>query len=1216
MSVDEELTIENKSRGYMRSRVSKLCSNILTDIADFSPQQKLKYIDRLTSLKAELDDKNKVIFTLLMKNKTKDSELDQKIEEEEEYDNKILDCISNLKTAGETYQPNRSHTVGNTKGRKLKLPDVPLPTFTNGKNENFKKFIEDFETTINEYDLTSNEKFLFLKKQVSGGAYTLLNNLDVSRQSYETGKDLLQKAFGKAITVKFDLIRRISELKLGFNDDPYSFIGDVQGVVAEVETLKLNTNEILQYFIWEGMNSKFQDHLVAITNKHRPNVEEILDNLFEATDRYERQQSKYKNSSSKQKNTDTVSMAVDVKSSKPKGVDTVSMAVDVKSTKYCCLCKSEGKDKNHDVRFCPVFDTPQSKVNKLKSMNACIKCGYSNHQSKLCKNPFKSKCQGCSRDHMTYLCLSNSKPNATRDRHGTTVNTVESKSESNSDAEETYSTQAIVEISHSTGADNIALPTFTADLIGENTETSVRIFKDTGAQRNFITKDLAQKMKFPVLCANKNFNIKGFNVKKNVTTDVVQVALKIGNKTETIPAICVDSISTTFKIDHMKDIIDKFKSKGYAMADKNLNPHKNVVSEIGLILGSESSHVLPTRDVLFGTNNPTIFMHTPIGIMLAGDVKKLYENLESIPKNTENQVLDVADSNIEVNVATMIETVENVQSQTKIFDSDYLTVLFNEENSENSSNSEFNENLENVSHLDSEVMSEQDQKTVQYIQKSIERDTNGRISVNIPWNHKNFHLLGKNFKLSIQILKSGLTKLRKNPELLKLYDDVFEEQLKLGIIEKITDLPTFMDEHPECSFLGHTGVCKFDRDTTKLRVVMLSNLCEKDPTRPLTVSHNQCILSGPCLNNKICTAVTLLRFDKFLLIFDLSKAFLSVGIKEVDQNRLLFLWVSNLKNGCDLIAYRPLRLPFGLPASPLILMLVLHHILIGCQDNDQKLNEFKNMIYTNMYVDNGGYSANSVEELRDSLQNVKNIFEEFGFKLQQFSCNDENFQKEIDGEIKPSPTNVKLFGIVWDRVNDQIFPQKIDLNVNANTKKEILSTLNAIYDIFNVYAPVLLRARVFMQKLQKDTKIPWDEPLTDSLLQEWRCIARQANLTPIFPLNRSVGERSGEFELAAYTDASRIACGSVIYIIDLSTNQKSFLTANSKLHSSNLQKKSIPSLELYGITQGLKSLIETKESLTNRGGIHNSASYAAKLRGANQNADRADGRGEFSVEKI
>ena len=100
-----------------------------------------------------------------------------------------------------------------------------------------------------------------------------------------------------------------------------------------------------------------------------------------------------------------------------------------------------------------------------------------------------------------------------------------------------------------------------------------------------------------------------------------------------------------------------------------------------------------------------------------------------------------------------------------------------------------------------------------------------------------------------------------------MIDKVFREQQSLGIIEKIPDLDKFIELHPECSFLAHLPVFKLDRDTTKTRVVYLSNLSGSDPNKTLSLSHNQTIYAGPPLNKKIALSLIQLRFDKYLFCY-------------------------------------------------------------------------------------------------------------------------------------------------------------------------------------------------------------------------------------------------------------------------------------------------------------------------------------------------------------
>ena len=68
----------------------------------------------------------------------------------------------------------------------------------------------------------------------------------------------------------------------------------------------------------------------------------------------------------------------------------------------------------------------------------------------------------------------------------------------------------------------------------------------------------------------------------------------------------------------------------------------------------------------------------------------------------------------------------------------------------------------------------------------------------------------------------------------------------------------------------------------------------------------------------------------------------------------------------------------------------------------------------------------------------------------------------------------------WSRDKDTLSPYKIALNTEAKSKRQILATLHSVYDIFNFYGPILLRAKIFMQKLQEDHSLKWDTTLPDN----------------------------------------------------------------------------------------------------------------------------------------
>ena len=375
-----------------------------------------------------------------------------------------------------------------------------------------------------------------------------------------------------------------------------------------------------------------------------------------------------------------------------------------------------------------------------------------------------------------------------------------------------------------------------------------------------------------------------------------------------------------------------------------------------------------------------------------------------------------------------------------------------------------------------------------------------------------------------------------------------------------------MNDHPESSFLPHMGIFKMKNQTTKVRIVYLSNLCERNTAQPNAVSHNNALLPGPCLNSKLGTSFLLSRFDEFILIFDITKAFLSIQLKECDQTRLLCLWFRSVRQSdFSLIAYRNLRLSFGLRSSPAILMIALYKMLIlDVENDDEETVILKRQIYNNIYTDNG--LCNCASTLRKYYKKVTDIFSEYQMSLQQFASNCSNIQSEIDDDFQTSTdTTIKIFGMQWNREFDTLSPFPINLDPNCQTKRQILSTLKAVYDLLNVYGPILNRAKIFLHRLQCYKSVDWDSKLLPDLVKEWSLICRQANDTPAIAVDRFIGSRSGRYNLVAFSDASSVSYGIVIYIVDIETAKVSFLQAKNRIVNTKLTKKSIPSLECQAI---------------------------------------------------
>ena len=673
-----------------------------------------------------------------------------------------------------------------------------------------------------------------------------------------------------------------------------------------------------------------------------------------------------------------------------------------------------------------------------------------------------------------------------------------------------------------------------------------------------------------------------------------------------VEAVVIPTIRTRLQISRLPDVCKLFLKKNYDLADKWLYEPCKVIDNLSMIFGADTDALLPLTYERFGISKYSCYIQSSIGVMLTGSAADIMLNANCLPTNmpsskqnrspaksdkgTQDEYLNSRAHNCDSGeCCSGAENATVAVCATNTAFSDCRSVGGWQESGELTditvtklSNSELDQQTEllfNYSPNPTEALeTDTNVKICEYIISKTERDDTGRLIMPLPWNNKNVHLLASNFNLAKQILNSTFKKLSRDPSRLQMYSDVFAEQEALGIIKKVENVETFREENPQCSFLAHMGVFRFSHDTTKCRVVFLSNICDAAPN---AISHNQALLAGPCLNNKISTALTLLRFDRYLLTYDLQKAFLMIKLREIDQNRLAFLWYKNVaQSDFTIVAYKNTRLSFGLRPSPCMLMLALYKILILDNDPQENLTEFKQLLYHLLYMDNGGYSCNKVSEMEFAYSALPKIFSPYKFSLQQYCTNIPSLQNTIDTQQRVSTTEeVNLLGTIWNRDSDTLTARDFKLDFEATTKRGILKSLNSIYDILNVGLPLLNRAKLFLQTLQQNKSLSWDDTLAQNQLNEWQRIAKQVNSTPPLEVPRFVGERSSVYVLRAFCDASQSIVGTVIYIHDLRTDKPNFLCAKNKIIGRSLEKKSIPSLELEAATFAVKLMKETYTDL-------------------------------------
>ena len=263
--------------------------------------------------------------------------------------------------------------------------------------------------------------------------------------------------------------------------------------------------------------------------------------------------------------------------------------------------------------------------------------------------------------------------------------------------------------------------------------------------------------------------------------------------------------------------------------------------------------------------------------------------------------------------------------------------------------------------------------------------TGDRHSVSLPWKigHKD---LPSNYDICYSRLQGLLRKLKKDPETLVKYNEVIQDQLQTGIIEKVSQLERAEKVH----YLPHHAVVREEAETTKVRVVFDASCRESRNS----VSLNDCLHVGPSLTPLIFDILLRFRNYKVPLIGDIQKAFLNIEINPSDRDCLRFLWVSSLHSETqDIEIYRYNRVVFGVNSSPFLLNAVLRYHLEKFKDEDP---EFVAKLIEGFFVDDLVTGAETVEEAFTLYIKARDRMKEGGFILRKWKSSEPALLQKIE----------------------------------------------------------------------------------------------------------------------------------------------------------------------------------------------------------------------------
>ena len=411
---------------------------------------------------------------------------------------------------------------------------------------------------------------------------------------------------------------------------------------------------------------------------------------------------------------------------------------------------------------------------------------------------------------------------------------------------------------------------------------------------------------------------------------------------------------------------------------------------------------------------------------------------------------------------------------------------------------------------------------------------------------------------SIARLEGLVRKLQRDPDMIDKYDEIIQDQLKEGIVERVEEEP-----NERVFYIPHKPVKRETATTTKLRIVFDAS-AKPNGNSP---SLNECLETGPPLQNLLWNVLVRNRLKPIALTADIKQAYLQVRIRTEDRDVLRFHWIKN-KDPSAIDVLRFTRALFGLVQSPFLLAGTLKLHLENLRERyPSEIEE----ILRSLYVDDVITGGSTTDEVQGLKETIASVFGEAKFTMHKWNS---NYPQLESGKVVPvdeqqsyakqqlgvKEGESKMLGLLWNKREDLIavvFPEE----PVETTKRGILRFLAAVYDPLGIASPTMLVGKLLYREIC-ESRLPWDEKVSDRLGQEWLKFVK--SLPNKVEVSRSLARFREPVEgvvLHAFGDTSSSGISSAVYavIIQASGVSKGLIAAKSRLAKENL---TIPRLEL------------------------------------------------------
>ncbi|GFV43740.1 uncharacterized protein TNCV_2770531 [Trichonephila clavipes] len=363
--------------------------------------------------------------------------------------------------------------------------------------------------------------------------------------------------------------------------------------------------------------------------------------------------------------------------------------------------------------------------------------------------------------------------------------------------------------------------------------------------------------------------------------------------------------------------------------------------------------------------------------------------------------------------------------------------------------------------------------------------------------------LGNSKDIALKRLGSLWNRLARDENYLNLYREFLRDYERLGHMKEVTN-----ETEPEITYYAtHHGIYRPEKSTTKLRVVFnCSSLTDNG------ISLNGIQYNGGVIQEDLYAQM--LRFRTFTYAFtaDIKRMYRTILINPKQRNLQKMVWSESEHKSPKI--YEHSTVTYGTVSAPYLAQRTLTQFVVG---------------------------------RRGQLP-----YSSFCFTEQL-----------IYGRCPLWCCNTKTLGVSW-KPNLDCFLIKVKVCLDSSyTKRDVLSTIAKIFDPVGLVAPVISKAKIFLQRLWR-SKLEWNDLLPAEEYREWhQFLVSLENINNIEIPRRILVAFPEVIEIHGFADASKRCYGAAVYC--KSKNLKSetlVLLITSKSRVAPIKSLTIPRLEL------------------------------------------------------